>query len=171
MRTPATTRVIQLGYGKVGGPLVHLAVENCARIELETGVHLEYAAIVRSSSVALGNDLALRAAERGAAFDEWTPRAPGMTIDVLDPVFNHFGLPDTTKYVLIDVTATAETGPCCWTPWRWASRSSPQTRSPSQKRPAGSSRRGQQVRTPTRRSAMNARWEGLSPSSVRFSTS
>ena len=111
MRTPATTRVIQLGYGKVGGPLVHLAVENCARIELETGVHLEYAAIVRSSSVALGNDLALRAAERGAAFDEWTPRAPGMTIDVLDPVFNHFGLPDTTKYVLIDVTATAETGP------------------------------------------------------------
>ena len=111
MRTPATTHVIQLGYGKVGGPLVQLTVENRARIELETGVHLEYAAVVRSSSVALGNDLALRAAERGASFDEWTPRAPGMTLDVLDPVFDRFGLPDTAKYVLVDVTATAETGP------------------------------------------------------------
>ncbi|HWQ21538.1 MAG TPA: hypothetical protein VN478_02275, partial [Clostridia bacterium] len=50
-------------------------------------------------------------AEHGASFDEWTPLAPGMTLDVLDPVFDHFGLPDTTKYVLIDVTATAETGP------------------------------------------------------------
>jgi homoserine dehydrogenase len=105
-----TTHVIQLGYGKVGAPLVHLAVENRARIELETGVHLEYAAMVRSSSAALGDDLAQRATDRGSAFDQWTPRAPGMALDVLDPVFNRFGLPDTTRYVLVDVTATAETG-------------------------------------------------------------
>ncbi|MBA4364658.1 MAG: hypothetical protein C0398_01455 [Coprothermobacter sp.] len=111
MKTAPVTHVIQLGYGKVGGPLVHLAVENRARIDRETGVHLEYAAVVRSSSVALGDDLALRAADRGASFDEWTQRAPGMTIAVLDPVFDRFGLPDTTQYVLIDVTATAETGP------------------------------------------------------------
>jgi homoserine dehydrogenase len=111
VKAAPTTHVIQLGYGKVGEPLVHLAVENRARIELETGVRLDYAAVVRSSSVALGNDLALRAAERGASFDEWTPRSPGMTLDVLDPVFDRFGLPDTAKYVLVDVTATAETGP------------------------------------------------------------
>jgi homoserine dehydrogenase len=111
MKTAPTTHVIQLGYGKVGGPLVHLAVENRDRIEVETGIHLEYAAVVRSSSVALGDDLALRAADRGAAFDEWTQRAPGMTLDVLDPIFDRFGLPDATRYVLVDVTATAETGP------------------------------------------------------------
>ena len=111
MKTAPTTRVIQLGYGKVGGPLVHLAVENRARIEHETGVHLQYAAVVRSSSVVLGDDLALRAADRGAAFDEWIQRAPGMTLDVLDPIFDRFGLPDATRYVLVDVTATAETGP------------------------------------------------------------
>lgn len=111
MKAAPTTHVIQLGCGKVGRPLVHLAVENRGRIELETGVHLEYAAIVRSSSSALGDDLALRAADRGASFDEWTPRAPGMSLDVLDPVFDRFGLPDTTRYVLVDVTATAETGP------------------------------------------------------------
>ena len=111
MKTAPTTYVIQLGYGKVGGPLVHLAVENRDHIELETGVHLKYAAIVRSTTAAMGDDLALRAADRGASFDEWTQRAPGMTLDVLDPVFDRFGLPDTTKYVLIDVTATAETGP------------------------------------------------------------
>ncbi|MCX6084573.1 MAG: hypothetical protein NT102_06375 [Caldiserica bacterium] len=111
MKTTPVTHVIQLGYGKVGGPLVHLVVENRARIERETGVHLEYAAVVRSSSVALGDDLALRAADRGASFDEWTPRAPGMSIAVLDPVFDRFGFPDRTQYALIDVTATAETGP------------------------------------------------------------
>jgi len=111
MKTTPVTHVIQLGYGKVGAPLVHLAVENRAHIELETGVHLEYAAMVRSSSAALGDDLAQRAADRGSAFDEWTPRAPGMALDILDPVFDRFGLPDTTRYVLIDVTATAETGP------------------------------------------------------------
>jgi homoserine dehydrogenase len=111
MKTTPTTHVIQLGYGKVGGPVVHLAVENRDRIELKTGIHLEYAAVVRSSSVALGDDLALRAANRGASFDEWTQRAPGMTLDVLDPIFDRFGLPDTTRYVLVDVTATAETGP------------------------------------------------------------
>ena len=33
MKTAPTTHVIQLGYGKVGGPLVHLAVENRGRIE------------------------------------------------------------------------------------------------------------------------------------------
>ena len=111
MKTAPTTHVIQLGYGKVGAPLVHLAVENRARIERETGVHLEYAAVVRSSSVALGDDLAMRAADRGPSFDEWTQRAPGMTLDILDPVFDRFGLPDATRYVLVDVTATAETGP------------------------------------------------------------
>jgi len=111
MKTAPTTHVIQLGYGKVGAPLVHLAIENRDHIELETGVHLEYAAVVRSSSVALGDDLALRAADRGASFDEWTQRAPGMTLDVLDPIFDRFGLPDATRYVLVDVTATAETGP------------------------------------------------------------
>ncbi len=103
--------IIQVGYGKVGAPLVHLAIENRARIERETGVRLQYAAIVRSSSVALGDDLALQAADRGTSFDEWTPRASGMTLDILDPVFDRFGLPDTTRYVLVDVTATAETGP------------------------------------------------------------
>src|SRR5450756_773043 len=111
MTTLPTTHVIQLGYGKVGTPLVHLAIENRVRIERETGVHMQYAAVVRSSSVALGDDLALRAAERGASFDEWTQRAPGMTLDVLDPIFDRFGLPDATRYVLVDVTATAETGP------------------------------------------------------------
>lgn len=111
MKTVPTTHVMQLGYGKVGVPLVQLTVENHARIERETGICLEYAAVVRSNSVALGNDLAVRAAERGASFGEWSPRAPGMTLDVLDPVFDRFGLPDTTKYVLIDVTATVETGP------------------------------------------------------------
>jgi homoserine dehydrogenase len=110
MTITPTTHVIQLGYGKVGGPLVHLAVENRARIERETGVHLQYAAVVRSSSVALGDDLALQAADRGPSFDEWTQRAPGMTLDVLDPVFDRFGFPDATRYVLVDVTATAETG-------------------------------------------------------------
>src|SRR5450756_37928 len=110
MKTAPTTHVIQLGYGKVGAPLVHLAIENRDHIELETGAHLEYAAVVRSSSVALGDDLALRAADRGASFDEWTQRAPGMTLDVLDPIFDRFGLPDATRYVLVDVTATAETG-------------------------------------------------------------
>ena len=110
MKTAPVTHVVQLGYGKVGGPLVHLTVENRARIERETGVRLDYAAVVRSSSAALGNDLALRAADRGSSFDEWTQRAPGMTIAVLDPVFDRFGLPDTTQYVLVDVTATAETG-------------------------------------------------------------
>jgi aspartokinase/homoserine dehydrogenase 1 len=34
-----------------------------------------------------------------------------LSLDVLDPVFDRFGLPDTTRYVLVDVTATAETGP------------------------------------------------------------
>lgn len=111
MKTPPTIHIIQLGYGKVGAPLVHLAVENRTAIERETGVHLEYAAIVRSSSIALGNELALRAADRGASFDEWTHRTPGMTIAVLDPVFDQFGLPDATRYLLVDVTATAETGP------------------------------------------------------------
>ncbi|MFZ2413681.1 MAG: hypothetical protein WAW16_05620, partial [Candidatus Cryosericum sp.] len=110
MKTALTTHVIQLGYGKVGAPLVHLAIENRAHIELETDVHLEYAAMVRSSSAALGDDRAQRAADRGSAFDEWTPRAPGMALDILDPVFDRFGLPDTTRYVLVDVTATAETG-------------------------------------------------------------
>jgi len=93
MTTLPTAHVIQLGYGKVGAPLVHLAIENRVHIELETGVHLEFAAVVRSSSVALGDDLALRAAERGASFDEWTQRTPGMTLDVLDPIFGRFGLP------------------------------------------------------------------------------
>jgi aspartokinase/homoserine dehydrogenase 1 len=100
-----------LGYGKVGKPLLQLTVENRVRIERETGVRLEYAAVVRSSSVSLGNDLALRAAERGASLDEWSPRAPGIGLAILDPIFDRFGLPDTTKYVLVDVTATAETGP------------------------------------------------------------
>ena len=110
MTASPVTHIIQLGYGKVGGPLVQLTVENRARIERETGARLRYAAIVRSASAALGDDLALRAAERGSSFDEWSPRAPGMGLSILDPVFDRFGLPDTTRYVLVDVTATAETG-------------------------------------------------------------
>jgi aspartokinase/homoserine dehydrogenase 1 len=111
VKTTPVTHIIQLGYGKVGGPLVHLVVENRERIACETGVHLEYAAVVRSTSVAQGDDLALRAASRGASFDEWTPRAPGLTLDILDPIFDRFGLPNATRYVLVDVTAAAETGP------------------------------------------------------------
>jgi len=111
VNTAPVTHIIQLGYGKVGKPLLQLTVENRVRIERETGVRLEYAAVVRSSSVSLGNDLALRAAERGASLDEWSPRAPGIGLAILDPIFDHFGLPDATKYVLVDVTATADTGP------------------------------------------------------------
>ncbi len=110
MKAAPTTHVIQLGYGKVGRPLVQLTVENRVRIERETGVRLKYAAVIRSASAILGDDLALRAADRGTSFDEWTTRAFGMTLAVLDPVFDRFGLPDTTRYVLVDVTATAETG-------------------------------------------------------------
>jgi len=36
MTTLPTAHVIQLGYGKVGAPLVHLAIENRVHIELET---------------------------------------------------------------------------------------------------------------------------------------
>jgi len=104
------THVIQLGYGKVGGPLVQLTVENRTRIERETGVRLKYAAVIRSASAILGDELALGAADRGMSFDGWAPRTPGMTLSVLDPVFDRFGLPDRTRYVLVDVTATAETG-------------------------------------------------------------
>lgn len=111
MKRLPTVHVIQLGYGKVGGPLVQLTVENRTRIERETGVCLRYAAVIRSASSILGDDLALGAADTGISFDGWTPRAPGMTLDVLDPVFDRFGLPDTARYVLVDVTATAETGP------------------------------------------------------------
>lgn len=110
MKASPVTHVIQLGYGKVGLPLVQLTVQNRARIERETGVLLEYAAIIRSASAALGDDKAMRAASSGPLFEDWAPRAPGMSIAVLDPVFDHFGLPDTTQYVLVDVTATAETG-------------------------------------------------------------
>jgi len=111
MKPTPVTNIIQLGYGKVGAPLVRLTVENRARIEHDTGVHLRYVALVRSSSIALTDDLALRAADMGSSFDQWTPRAPGMTLAILDPIFDRFGLPGTTRYVLVDVTATAETGP------------------------------------------------------------
>ncbi|MCX6085043.1 MAG: hypothetical protein NTX94_01200 [Caldiserica bacterium] len=110
MTASPVTHFIQLGYGKVGGPLVQLTVENRARIERETGVCLRYAAVIRSASAILGDDLAVGAADRGMSFDEWAPRAPGMTLSVLDPVFDRFGLPDSTRYVLVDVTATADTG-------------------------------------------------------------
>lgn len=111
MTAASATHIIQLGFGKVGSPLVRLTVDNRDRIEQDTGVRLDYAAIVRSTSMALADELAVRAAEMGPAFDGWTPRAPGMGLAILDPVFDRFGLPNTTRYVLVDVTATAETGP------------------------------------------------------------
>jgi aspartokinase/homoserine dehydrogenase 1 len=111
MNSLRETNIIQLGYGKVGGPLVRLAVENRDHIEEETGVRLRYAAIVRSSSVALGDDLALEAADRSSSFTGWTPRAPGLGLSALDPVFQRYGTPDTTRYVLVDVTATEQTAP------------------------------------------------------------
>ncbi|MCE5192730.1 hypothetical protein LLF88_02110 [bacterium] len=111
MKPVNAAHIIQLGYGKVGAPLVRLTVENRARIERDTGVRLQYAALVRSNTIALTDALAVRAADTGHSFDAWTPRAPGMTLAVLDPIFDRFGLPDTTQYVLVDVTATADTGP------------------------------------------------------------
>jgi len=104
-------RIVQLGAGKVGEPLTHLTFENRARVERETGVCLQYAAIVRSNSIAFGDEAASSVAGGGVSATTWTQRAPGMTLAVLDPVFDRFGLPDTTRYVLVDVTATAETGP------------------------------------------------------------
>lgn len=105
------TNIIQLGYGKVGGPLVRLAIENRNRIEDETGVRLRYAAIVRSGSIALGDGLALQAADRASSFDGWTPRSPGLGMAALDPVFQRYGTPDVAQYVLVDVTATEQTAP------------------------------------------------------------
>lgn len=107
----ATTNIIQLGYGKVGSPLVRLATENRNRIEDETGVCLHYAAIMRSGSIALGDGLALQAADRASSFDGWTPRSPGLSIAALDPVFQRYGTPDATRYILVDVTATEQTAP------------------------------------------------------------
>jgi homoserine dehydrogenase len=104
-------RIVQLGAGKVGEPLVRLAIENRARIDREAGVRLQYAAIVRSSSIAFGDEAAGSVAASGVPAATWTQRAPGMTLAVLNPVFDRFGLPDATQYVLVDVTATAETGP------------------------------------------------------------
>jgi aspartokinase/homoserine dehydrogenase 1 len=111
MTGPRTTNIIQLGYGKVGGPLVRLAVENRETIERETGVLLHYAAIVRSSSIALGDEPALQAADRGPLFDGWTPRPQGLGLSALDPVFERYGNPGTTRYVLVDVTAAEQTAP------------------------------------------------------------
>lgn len=105
------TNIIQLGYGKVGGPLVRLAIENRNRIEDETGVRLRYAAIVRSGSIALGDGLALQAADRASSFDGWTPRSAGLSMAALDPVFQRYGTPDMVRYVLVDVTATEQTAP------------------------------------------------------------
>ncbi len=75
MKRLPTTHVIQLGYGKVGGPLVQLTVENRTRIELETGVCLRYAAVIRSASSILGDDLALGAPTRDILRRVDTPRA------------------------------------------------------------------------------------------------
>jgi len=102
--------IIQLGYGKVGGPLVRLVAENHHRIEDETGVRLRYAAILRSSSMALGEP-ALPGVDGGLSSDSWTPRSPGLSVAALDPVFERFGTPDATRYILVDVTATEQTAP------------------------------------------------------------
>ena len=109
-RAPAVF-IIQLGFGKVGAPLVRMTVENRQHIEDESGVRLEYGAIIRSGSLVLGDDLALVAASQGADAARWEPRTPGMTLDLMDAVFHLHGLPDRTRYLLVDVTASAETGP------------------------------------------------------------
>ncbi len=117
------TNIIQLGYGKVGGPLVQLVVENRNRIEDEAGVRLRYAAIIRSSSIAFGESIprtgrtrprdgsAFQTAGQASSFDDWTPRSPGLGLAALDPVFQRYGTPDATRYVLVDVTATEQTAP------------------------------------------------------------
>jgi len=103
------TYIIQLGYGKVGTPLVRLAIENRDRIEAETGVQLRHAAVLRSSSILLGDDRICRAADRGPAFADWTPHAPVSRLTVLDTVFRCYGTPDVSRYVLVDATATEQT--------------------------------------------------------------
>lgn len=110
MTTPRTTNIIQLGYGKVGGPLVRLVAENRRRIEDETGVRLRHAAILRSSTMALGAS-PLPGADDSPSFDTWTSRAPGLTVTALDPVFERYGTPDAARYVLVDATATEQTAP------------------------------------------------------------
>ena len=104
------TNIIQLGYGKVGGPLVRLVAENRDHIEDETGVRLQYAAILRSSSMALGES-ALQGTDGSPSFSSWTPRSPGLSVAALDPVFERYGTPDVARYVLVDVTATEQTAP------------------------------------------------------------
>ena len=103
--------IVQLGCGKVGAPLVRMTIENRQHIEDESGVRLAYGAIIRSSSLVFGDDLAMVAASEGADAGLWEPRTPGMTLDLMDTVFHHLGLPDRTRYILVDVTASAETGP------------------------------------------------------------
>lgn len=103
MNERPVTFIIQLGYGKVGTPLVNLVAENRLAILRETGVRLQYAGILRSGSMALAGP--------DGRCSGWRDRAPGLAPAVLDPVFSRFGLPDTTRYVLVDVTATGQTGP------------------------------------------------------------
>lgn len=104
------TYIIQLGYGKVGAPLVRLTIENRDRIEVETGVQLLHAAVLRSNSILLGDDRICRAAGQGPAFTGWTPHAPVSQLAVLDTVFRYYGTPDVSRYVLVDATATEQTG-------------------------------------------------------------
>ncbi len=97
------TWIIQLGYGTVGMPLVRLTAENRQRIAQETGVRLRHAAVLRSGNMVI--------ADEDGSLTEWHARAPGLSPSVLDPIFRRFGLPDHTRYLLVDVTATEQTGP------------------------------------------------------------
>ena len=109
MSSCAETFIIQLGAGKVGSPLARLLFEHREHIADDSGVRLRYGGILRSNTMTFGDDGARRSIEQGSTAADWTTREPGLSLDALNPIFDRFGQPSDTHYLMVDATATSET--------------------------------------------------------------